>query len=193
MSNDTLTEKKIVPKKKKTNNQKNSAENKKVNNRKQSAESKPLKLQHRQFINYYTNIDNKETFGNGTQSYLATYPNADYSTATVNASKLLSKTSIRSEIELLVEQMNLGNQVRLQTIKQIILSQTSQKTVTKATDKDGNTYETVVERPPTATERLKAIDLLAKLDGTYDKNRVKADIMSSELKSIIKKHKKELD
>ena len=170
----------------------------KIDNRLRRAEIQPLqaekkKLNHKQFINFYTDIDNKETFLNATQSYLNVYGNRSRHSASVQASKLMSRRDLRSEIDRIIQELDLGEKVRLKAIKDVLTGVYTQETVTEAEDKDGNKYKSVVSKTPSARERLHAVDLLSKIDGTYDKNKAKADVMSAELKSLIKQHRKDMD
>ncbi len=163
---------------------------KKRQNKKNKREE--LNLQHKLFIHNYTNIDNPKTFNNGTQSYKATYPGVQLDTANSNASRLLSKGNIQDSIELMVKELQLGPKVRLQAIKEVISGRHNQTTT--STTKQGRKilYKSTSVKSPSANEVIRAVDLVEKITGTYDKNRAKADVMSSELKSLLRRHRKEL-
>ncbi len=154
--------------------------------------AKKLNLQHQQFIDNYTDINNTDTFNNATQSYLQTYPKAQYNTAQVQSSRLLSTPMIQGSIEALIDELNMGAKVRLNTINQVLTGRHEQKTTTTSQDKDGNEYTATTVKSPTASDTLKAVDLLAKIDGTYDKNKAKADVVSTELKELIRAQRKDL-
>lgn len=145
------------------------------------------------FINYYTNINNPKTFGNATQSTIKAYNNNNHNYAKVQGSRLIANDNIKSEIDRVLKELNLDSKVRLKAIKEVILANYKQETETISTDKAGNTYTAKTYKTPSARERLQAVDLIEKISGTYDKNKAKADIMSSELKSLIKQQRKELE
>ena len=160
--------------------------------------AKKIKIKEQLFIDNYTDTDNTTTLGNGTQSMIAVSPELTYNSARTKASLLLTNNAIQSAIEQQIELIGLGSKVRLQTIKDVITGQDLQETITttKKLDKEGKEtgerYEATTIKTPRASDKLKAIDLLSKIDGTYDKNRVRADVMSSELKTLVRAHRREL-
>ena len=154
--------------------------------------STSLTLKQQGFINAYTDSSNGITYGNRTQAVKEVYGYTDDNTAAVMGSKLVSNGKIKSKLDTIIEESNLGAKVRINTIAEIVHGNYLQTTTTTSTDKDGNEYHSSTSKGPTSRDRLQAIDLLSKIDGTYDKNKVKADVMSADLKSLIKEHRKSL-
>jgi phage terminase small subunit len=148
--------------------------------------AKEINLQQQLFIDNYID-QSKDTFNNATQSYLAAYGNKSYKSAQVQASRLLSKPIIQDTIEQLIEELNMGPKVRLKNIEAIITGKHRQETVTTSTDADGKEYTSKTLKGPRASDVIKAVDLVEKITGTYDKNRAKADVVSTELKALIKR------
>ena len=154
--------------------------------------SKTLTLKQQGFINAYTD-PNGITYGNKTQSYMKGYNTDNKGVASVEGSRLLVNPRVNSEIDRVIDELNMGSKVRLQRLNEVLTGNHTTTTQTTTQDKDGNEYTSKTIKSPTARDTLQAIDLLSKIDGTYDKNKVKADVMSSELKSLIKSHRKELE
>ena len=155
--------------------------------------STSLTLKQQGFINAYTDPGNGLTFGNKTQSYMEGYKTDNKGVASVEGSRLLDNPRVKSELDRIIDDMNMGSKVRMQTINEVMTGSYMQATHTTTTDKDGNEYHSSTSKGPTSRDRLQAIDLLSKIDGTYDKNKVKADVMSADLKSLIKEHRKSLE
>jgi len=65
--------------------------------------AKSINLKQQQFVNLYTDITNKQTFSNATQSYLQAYQTDNYGVAAVEGNRLLKKPHVKSEIETLIE------------------------------------------------------------------------------------------
>ena len=106
----------------------------------------PTKLQHKIFVSHYI----KQNF-NGTKAYMRAYPNIkDAKTASVCASKLLSKDSIKQELNRQLTKKNMINEHS----RDIILTDVNRLAVkSEAFMEFGNA--------------LKAQDLRAKLAGLY--------------------------
>ncbi len=162
----------------------------KAKNNKKPAKNK-LTLKQQAFIDNYINPDSP-TYSNGKQSVIQAYGYDNPNSASVTASNLLTNTKVLSEMDRLLDELNMGAKVRLQSINSIMTGKHTQKTTTTTTDAEGKKYRAVTVKAPTASDVLKSIDLLARIDGTYDKNKVKADLVSTELKGLIKKHREEL-
>lgn len=154
--------------------------------------AKKINIQHKLFIDNFIDIDNPKTFNNQTQSYAAAFPATSLESARRSASQLMTKPDVQTEMERLIDQIGLESKVRLNVIKDIMTGVDVQETVTTSTDTEGKEYTSTVLKSPTASDKLKSIDILYKVDGTYDKNRVKADVISTELKSIMRRQRKEL-
>ena len=157
-----------------------------------------MTLKQKDFIANYTDKDNPITYSNGTQSVMKAYGYDNTNMSAVHANTLLSNSKVKSEVERILDELDMGTKVRLESIKEIIRGSDTQETVTVTTklDKEGNktgdTYRAVTTKAPTASDKLKAIDLLGKIDGTYDKNKAKADVVSNELKAIFRQQRREL-
>lgn len=157
-----------------------------------------LTLKQKDFISNYTDIDNKTTYSNGTQSVMKAYGYDNTNMSAVHANNLLSNSKVKSEVERILDELNLDTKVRLKAIKSIIEGKDTQETttITQKLDNQGNaigdTYKATTTKAPRASDKLKAIDLLGKIDGTYDKNKAKADVVSNELKAIFRQQRREL-
>jgi hypothetical protein len=144
---------------------------------KTAAKTPDLSYTDKVFVAAYTDPDS-DTYGNARQSYARAHPNASIETAGANGSKKLNNTSVRAYIEQTLEEIGAGRQVRLAALQRVIQG-THVKTVrTTGTrvGEDGSPqeYETTVESTPSASEIIKAIDLVNKMTGLYDANRESA-------------------
>lgn len=151
-----------------------------------------MTLKQRDFIANYTDINNPITYSNGTQSVRQAYNYSSDNTAAATASRMLTNNKVKSEIDRVLSELNMGTKVRLKVLNKVLTGSHRQKTMTRTTDKEGHEYTAITVKTPTASDALKAIDLLGKIDGTYDKNKAKADVVSADLKDIMRRHRREL-
>jgi len=77
-------------------------------------EELPISLKEQEFVNVYTDKGNKETYCNGTKSYMVVYGTKDPNTAGVLASRLLRKVKVKERIDALQEEteLNIGRHLR---------------------------------------------------------------------------------
>lgn len=151
-----------------------------------------MTLKQRDFIANYTNIDNPKTYSNATQSVKQSYGYSDDNSAAVMGNHLLSNSKVIDSIEQNIIDLGMESKVRLKAINEVINGTHRQETVTETTDKDGNTYTSKTLKAPRASDLVKAVDLIEKITGTYDKNKAKADVVSADLKDIMRRHRREL-
>jgi hypothetical protein len=105
------------------------------------------------------------TFGNGRRSYIASYnPSADPHVADVCASRMLRSAGVRAAVEFLLDSNRLGVERRIVALAEIVAGG---KQTRKDYNAAGELVRTTVSDLP-ASDRLKAIDILNKLDGSYD-------------------------
>jgi hypothetical protein len=74
----------------------------------------PIKAKELEFVNAYTDKGNKDTYCNGTKSYMIVYGTKDPNTAGVLASRLLRKVKVKNQIDALQEEteLNIGRHLR---------------------------------------------------------------------------------
>lgn len=75
-----------------------------------------LTLKEQRFIEFYTDVDNKATYGNGTESYVQTYGTTNRDSAGVLANRLLGKVKIKSRIEALYKGCEINIEKHLLTL-----------------------------------------------------------------------------
>lgn len=147
----------------------------------------------RAFIEEYSD-PNSPYFLNQTKAYQHVYK-CNYDTARADATKLLAKSHIKIETDIMLNALGASKQDRMKSILSIALNKaTPKRTVTKHYDKEGNLVgSTEVEKTPTYTEQLKACELLCKLTGDFEKVKVAGDVARSEVKRLSKQLLKDLD
>lgn len=144
-----------------------------------------LKPKHNLFIKHYTDIDNPHTFGNGTQSYLKAYKTCQESTAGVNSSKLLKDTRIRNAIDEQLRSLHFDRTVRLQHVINIAKGEYIKKSIQKHYDADGSLVHTTETSSGVGAEAsLKALDMLNKLSGDYEKAKTAERLRARELNKL---------
>lgn len=129
------------------------------------------------FIESYTD-QTGDTYLNGAQSYRKYHPTVTTKSAAVLASRKLSDVNIRAAVTAELQRIGAGQNVRLRVLHDVI-NGTHKKTVTtthSCIDSSGKkvTTTTTVESTPSASERIKAIDLVNRMTGVYDGNRESA-------------------
>ena len=148
-----------------------------------------LTLKQQLFIDNYVNKDNPKTFSNGTQSVMEAYNYDNKNMSAVQANNLLSNSNVVDSIQQYIDDLGMGSKVRLKSINQVITGKHLKTTSTITTDTEGKKYKSITTTSPSASETLKAVDLVEKITGTYDKNKAKADIITEELKGLIRKQR----
>ena len=151
-----------------------------------------MTLKQKGFIANITDIDNPKTFSNGTRSVMKAYNYDNTNMAAVQANNLLSNPKVQSEVDRIMHELDLGPKVRLKAIKKIVEGDHTQTTVNTTKKGRKTLYKSTTVKSPRASDVIKAVDLLSKIDGTYDKNKAKADVVSTELKAIFRQQRAEL-
>ncbi len=151
-----------------------------------------MNIKHQDFISKYTDPNNSVTYGNGTQAVQAVYHYPSDKTAGVQATRLLKIDSVRSDVERIISELNMGAKVRLNAINCIITGKHRQETTTTTVDAEGKEYKSTTLKAPRASDIVKAVDLVEKITGTYDKNRAVTDAVSVELKAVFRAQRAEL-
>jgi hypothetical protein len=147
--------------------------------------TRPLRPREQAFVHAYADPASS-TFGNGTQSYLVVAPDVGYDTARSSAVRMLANDSVSTSICDILNKANMGLEVRVDSIRRIISHKDIGRTVSKVRHTEDETI-TTTESGPGYRDVLKAVDVLNKVDGLYDRNRAAADIASTEYRSLVKR------
>ena len=149
--------------------------------------TKPLKPREQAFVKAYADPASA-TFGNATQSYLQAYKGVAYDTARTEGCNHLTKPYIAQSVIEVINNAGLGVEVRADSLKRIISHRDIGRVVSrvKRNQEDG-TVETVTESGPSHVATLKAIEVLNRMDGTYERGRVAADVARDEYRDLRKR------
>ena len=140
---------------------------------------KPRKLTPKQklFADSYTDITNKKTFGNGTQSVLKAYNTDKPDTAKALAVEILASPNVQSYIEQLNAQAGNSIEERSKILAQVTSGTLVSQVSSTQYDKDGNVISrTVVDKGVPASQILRAIDLSNKVEGIYNRANVQEHV-----------------
>lgn len=134
------------------------------------------------FVSLYANPESP-TYGNGTQSVIAVpgRRGKSYAAARAQAVDYLSNPNIQSEIEALATQSGLTSLFRLKRLKDIADGQYVRE-VWK--DEEGRVHET-----PKASEVIKALDVVNKMTGLYEKNRAMMNATTERFRGLVARFK----
>ena len=142
--------------------------------------TKPRKLTPKQklFVDKYTDITNKKTFGNGTQSALVAY-----NTTKPEVAKEIGRDNLLSpSVQSYIEQLNAANhnsiEDRSTQLARYVQGLVHNETVTNQYAADGTTLvaKTVVRKDVPASQVLRAIDLSNKVEGIYNRANVQEHV-----------------
>lgn len=123
-----------------------------------------LNLKQQRFIGCYIDPESP-TYGNATRSYMLAY-GAKYETAVTNGSRLLRNARVREALRREMEKMDLGIDVRLGTIADIIKGMYITESQTKYVGQNGEGKGTAITRTtPKPSEVIKAVELANKITG----------------------------
>jgi len=142
--------------------------------------SRQLTIKEREFVHNLLDKDNQKTYANQTRSYMKAYDTDNYGVAATEASRNLDKPKIREYLEELYEKNNVSIQDRVQILSTIAHGHGKGETTTYRVREGKEELETRIETSPSFTDRIKAVDVLTKVKGDYDKVRVMADVAKSE-------------
>lgn len=129
------------------------------------------------------NENGKHTLHNKTQSYLAGYPNASYETARgPGQKKVFEDPLVQNRIRQNLEDAGFGQKERGNILAQIGRGELTREV--QRIDKEGKVVTITVE--PTNTERIKAIEVANRMDGTNDEARIAGEVAKKNIKEIWK-------
>ena len=131
------------------------------------------------------------SFGNGLQSALQVYDVANNAVAGSIGNENIKKPLVQTYIQLILEQHDLGHEVRANTIREIVRGE-QPPTVQVITHPDGTETTTTTYHPVTATARLKAIDLCYRVDGTYARAGAEGEIARKEYSALRKRVERDI-
>jgi hypothetical protein len=151
---------------------------------------RPIRPRERLFAELYGCPD-KPTFMNGTASYKQAYSSTNEDTARAQAVDLLARPIIRNTIADIINHAGLGIEVRADKLRDIIKHDQIGRVVSKTVhvkDDDGSYHtEVTSQRAPGWSHILKAIDLVNKTEGLYDRNQAAADVAIEEYKALARR------
>lgn len=131
--------------------------------------NKHLSPKQRAFVHNYIDPDS-DTYSNGTQSYKKVYNSHSDNGAAASATQLLNKPKIQSYIEEIMEQKNIGIQDRIAALAEITKGGQKETVIESVNPETGKVKsKTVIKSQIANSDRLKAIDIANKMDGTYSK------------------------
>ena len=131
------------------------------------------------------------TNGNLTQSARATDSTLSTRAAEVYGCKLIHSDKAKAFIDYTLNEANFGENVRMETIAKIGLGiqERVQETHSLRVDEKGNETITHINRTistPTHRDQLRAIELICKMLGVFDENRVDADARGKAIQAMSK-------
>ena len=128
------------------------------------------------FVLAYANPD-APTHGNGTQSYLLAHPEAGLTTAASAAWRRARQANVSRAMTAVLESVGAGREVRAERVAALL--DTSHTVVSKTTHRnaEGNVTHIVETEAPVRPEAvLRGVDLLNRMDGLYQEQRVAGDL-----------------
>jgi len=121
---------------------------------------------------------------NGSKAIEAVYDVANSKTASAMASEILHRPSLQGKIHAILQEQGAGIAEQIRVLGQIAKGHYIRTIETTITDAKGNVSTKVVREQAGPRDIATAINLLAKLTGTYDSMRVKATIATQEAKRL---------
>ncbi len=135
----------------------------------------------KRFAEAYTDITNKQTFGNGTQSALLAYNTENPRSATVMAIDTLAKPSVLNYIEELNAKHGNSIEERSKVLAMCAQGKLYSESTIQQVDDQGNVKsETRVSKGISPAQILKAIDLSNKVEGIYNRAQVAEHVAKRE-------------
>ena len=124
------------------------------------------------------------THGNGTQSWKTAYKDAESSVgASVNMSRLLNSTNGQRAVRELMDLHSLGPERRIRKLGELVHGENEQ--VVQTFNKDGELVRTVTSTGP-QSDKLKAIDILNRMDGSYAEAEAVQSVAAEAAKQLIR-------
>jgi len=156
-----------------------------------------LTLKEQVFVKSITD-KTSDTYGKIGKSAKKAYEIDKMHTAYAVGREIASKPIVQSAIEEELEKQGIGIPFRLQVLKNILSGNHTSTAKIKRVyrDKEGNVTSVVTEtrkQQASSKDILSANNLLNKMTGLYDKNRVKADLTGKELQRLFKEQRKYLN
>ncbi len=149
-------------------------------------------LKQKLLVNAYLDKSNTKTFGNQTQSALSVYNTTNTEVARCIARQTLQSQPVQNYLEQKCQEMGMGIEVRLSTLRSFIAGQGYQKTTvnhyTPVKDEDGKpTEELVLSRrqeiiaPVRVHDRIRAIAQLNTMTGYYKQQEIDKQVALREV------------
>ena len=124
------------------------------------------------------------TFGNKQRSYQASYRKAESGNgATVSMGRLLESAKVKPALSAVLEENSVDPLRRVRRLSQVVWSDTPEEE--HILNADGEVVRTL-QRPIPTRDRLKAIDLLNKLDGSYAEAEQAVSVQAEAAKQLIR-------
>lgn len=160
--------------------------------RKRKAKKAPqtLKPSYRVAIEAYTDPD-LPTFGHKGRSGVLAFNTDNPVVGAQGMTRVLSDPLAQELIEQRLSQIGLGREVRLTSLAEVAAGVRKRKTTTRMTGVSSTgqdvdmTTETITE--PSGSEIARANDVLAKIDGTYDKGKAQRDVFTTAMQDLVKR------
>jgi hypothetical protein len=147
---------------------------------------RPIRPRERIFAMAYGCPDSA-TFLNARQSYSKAFNNSNLSVCATEGHRLVNNPHVRNTITDILNKANLGVEVRADTIHSILSTKDLGTTTTETVKTEDGTSKVVTRRAPGYNHVLKAIDLVNKMDGLYERNQAAADVAVSEWRELSKR------
>lgn len=134
-------------------------------------EERYMTLKQKAFIAAYTD-KSKPTYSNSTKSVLQAYNTKDISTASSIGSENLTKPEIKSEVGRVLDKLNAGIEHRIAVLWDIGQGRTERTTKKYAVKGKKAKLVEVIKAEPTKQECIKAIEVISRLGGDYEKVKI---------------------
>ena len=153
------------------------------------------KVRKQLWVRNLLNIEDENTFGNGTQAALKTYPKANYNTAKDMAYNLRKDPYCITEIERMMDKMGLGFEHRVSLLHDIIEGSSERHTIQQSRNPETGEWVDITRQvsKPSFKERLDALKMLNDLDGTSTKFKTIVNERNKMLSQMRKKLTKSLE
>lgn len=130
------------------------------------------------------------TFGNATQSaILAGYNGGAYQ----RGSELVKHREVKGYMAELFEEAGMGDDVRARVLADLAKGRGVKQIKNTTTYANGSESTTITEQPVATRDQLRAIELMYKVEGRFDRNRAAADAMGKATIDELRRYQKILD
>jgi len=149
---------------------------------------KELSTREKAFVSAYINTESP-TFGNGTRSMLKAHPGIKETTAGTLANRTLKRDKIQSAIDQALAKAGITIADRASALAEAIKGQATKEAKTYHVIEGERVLTSVVEAPAyTGRDKLQAIDLVNRMDGTYERVLTEGTARREAFKRLIRKH-----